>query len=72
MKRDRLIYILTIILSALYIFVGNKAANVNKIDYSLDYNYGTPIKVKVTEVLDENYEKIVYNGFETDDRIILF
>ncbi len=72
MKRDRLVYILTIILSALYIFIGNKAANVNKIDYSLDYNHGTPIKVKVTEVLDENYEKIVYNGFETDDRIILF
>lgn len=72
MKKDKLIYILTIILSAMYIIVANKAANANKIDYSLDYNHGTPIKVKVTGVIDENYEKIVYNGFETDDRIVLF
>ena len=72
MKKDKLIYILTVILSAMYIIVANRAANANKIDYSLDYNHGTPIKVKVTGVLDENYEKIVYNGFETDDRIVLF
>lgn len=72
MKKDKLIYILTIILSALYIFVGNKSANANKIDYTLSNNIGTPITVKVTAVIDEHYENVVYEGFETDDEIVLF
>ncbi len=71
-KRDNIIFILTIIISALYIFIGNKAANVNKVDYSLNYEVGTPQKARVTKVLDPEYQKIVYNGFETDDKIILF
>ena len=72
MKKDRLIYLLTIILSALYIFVGNKSANANKIDYTLNNNIGTPITVEVTAVIDEHYENVVYEGFETDDEIVLF
>ena len=72
MKKDKLIYIFTIILSALYIFVGNKSANANKIDYTLSNNIGTPITVKVTSVIDEHYENVVYEGFETDDEIVLF
>ena len=72
MKKDRLIYTLTIILSALYIFFGNKAANVNKIDYSLENDIGTPLKAQVTTVVDENYADVIYEGFETEDEIILF
>ncbi len=72
MKKERLIYILTIIFSALYIFFGNKAANANKIDYSLNQDIGTPITVKVTNVLDENYADVVFDGYETEDDIILF
>lgn len=72
MKKDRLIYILTIILSAMYIFFGNKVANVNKIDYSLNQDIGTPVKAKVVKVIDENYADVVFAGFETDDEIILF
>ena len=72
MKKDRLIYIITIILSALYIFMGNKAANANKIDYSLNQNTGTPIKARVVKVVDENYASVVFNGYETEDEIILF
>ncbi len=71
-KRDNIIFILTIVFSALYIFLGNKAANINKVDYSLNYETGTPQKARVTQVLDPEYQKIVYNGFETDDKIILF
>ncbi|MBQ8604862.1 MAG: YibE/F family protein [Oscillospiraceae bacterium] len=71
-KRDNIIYILTIVFSLLFIFIGNKAANVNKIDYSLNYETGTPQKARVTRVIDPEYQKIVYNGFETDDKIILF
>ena len=72
MKKDRVIYILTIILSALYIFFGNKVANINKIDYSLNQDIGTPVKAKVEKVIDENYADVVFGGFETDDEIILF
>lgn len=72
MKKERLIYILTIILSALYIFFGNKAANANKIDYSLNQDIGTPTTVRVTKVVDENYADVVFEGFETEDEIILF
>ena len=72
MKKDRLIYTLTIILSALYIFFGNKAANVNKVDYSLENDIGTPLKAQVTTVVDENYADVIYEGFETEDEIILF
>ena len=71
-KRDNIIYILTILLSAVYIFIGNKAANINKVDYSLNYEVGTPQKARVVQVIDPEYQKIVYNGFETDDKIILF
>ena len=72
MKKDRVIYILTIILSALYIFFGNKVTNINKIDYSLNQDIGTPVKAKVEKVIDENYADVVFGGFETDDEIILF
>jgi len=72
MKKDRLIFIVTILLSALYIFFGNKAANINKIEYSSTGSRGTPLKTEVTKVVDPNYGDVVYAGFETDDRIILF
>ena len=71
-RRDKIIYILTIILAAVYIFTGNKIANANDIDYTLDSAIGNPIKVKVTQVLDDHYEEIVYDGYETDDQIVLF
>ncbi len=70
--KDKLVYLLTIILSAAYIFFGNKAANANKIDYSLDYGTGTPYKAKVTDVLDENYQKTLYPDFDAPDQVILF
>lgn len=70
--KDKLVYLLTIILSAAYIFFGNKAANANKIDYSLDYGTGTPYKAEVTNVLDENYQKTLYPDFDAPDQVILF
>ncbi len=72
MKKERLIYIITIVLSALYIFFGNKAANMNKVDYSSTGNIGTPIKVRVTNVVDPNYADVIYPDFVTEDRVILF
>ena len=72
MKKERLIYIITIVLSALYIFLGNKAANMNKVDYSSTGNIGTPIKVRVTNVVDPNYADVIYPDFVTEDRVILF
>ena len=72
MKKERLVYIITIILSALYIFFGNKAANVNKIDYSSGNPGGTPIKVQVTKVVNPDYADVIYPDFVTEDRVILF
>lgn len=72
MKKDRLIYIITILLSALYIFFGNKVANKNKVDYSSGNPGGTPIKVQVTKVTDPNYADVIYPDFETGDKVILF
>lgn len=71
-KKDNIIFVITVILSALYIFVANKAATANKVDYTSNYAAGTPQKVEVTQIIDPNYEKVVYEGYETDDRIILF
>ena len=71
-KKDEIIYILMVLLSVLYIFLGNRAANINKVDYSLNYETGTPQKAKVIRVIDPEYQKIVYNGYETEDKIILF
>lgn len=71
-RKKLLVYLLTIFLSALYIFFGNRVANQNKINYTVDYNTGTPQKAKVTQVLDEHYERIAYDGYETRDRLILF
>lgn len=72
MKKDRLIYILTILFAAMYIFLGNKAANKNKIDYSNISAIGTPMKVQVTQVTDPNYADVIYPDFVTEDRVILF
>ena len=72
MKKDRLIYILTVVLATLYLFVANKAANINKQTYSLNFNVGTPMKARIVQVLDPNYEKTIYEGIETEDSIILF
>ena len=72
MKKDRLIYILTVVLATLYLFVANKAANINKQTYSLNFNVGTPMKARIVQVLDPNYEKTIYEGIETEDAIILF
>ena len=71
-RREFLIYILTIIMSALYIFFGNRRANRNKIDYTLNYNTGTPQKMKVVAVLDDHYEKTMYPDFDVRDRVVLF
>ncbi len=71
-RKENIVFVLTIIFSAAYIFFGNKLATRNKIDYSLNYNTGTARKVEVVQVLDDAYEKVVYQGFETEDRIILF
>ena len=60
MKKDRLIYILTVVLATLYLFVANKAANINKQTYSLNFNVGTPVKARIVQVLDPNYEKTIY------------
>ncbi len=71
-KKDNLVFIATILFSALYIFFGNKLANKNKIEYQLNYDVGQAQKVQVTKVIDSEYEKVVYGDFETEDRIILF
>lgn len=70
--KKTLVYVLTILLSALYIYFGNKVATLNPVDYSLDTGTGTPQKVKVTQIIDANYGDIVYNGYETEDKVILF
>lgn len=72
MKKDRLVYLLTIVLSAFYIFFGNKAATVHEIDFSDTSAMGTPIKTQVTKVVDENYASVIYPDYITDDRVILF
>ena len=71
-RREWIIFIVTVFLSGLYIFFGNKAANVNKIDYTMNYNTGTPQKAKVVAVLDDHYEKVMYPDFEVRDRVVLF
>ena len=71
-KKDNIIYIITVIFSALYIVFGNKFATANRVDYGTTRTTGTPQKVRVTQVVDPEYEKVVYEGFETGDKIILF
>ena len=71
-KKDNIIYIITVIFSALYIVFGNKFATANRVDYGTTRTTGTPQKVRVTQVIDPEYEKVVYEGFETGDKIILF
>ncbi len=71
-KKENIIYVLTVLMCILYIVVANKAATRNKVEYSLNYDTGNAQKVQVTKVLDENYHKVLYGDFETDDRIILF
>ena len=72
MKKDRLIYILTVVLAPLYLFVANKAANINTQTYSLNFNVGTPMKARIVQVLDPIYEKTIYERIDTEDSIILF
>ena len=71
-KKEILTFVLTVVFSVGYLFLGHKAATINENDYTLDYNLGKSQKVVVTEIIDPNYEKVVYGDFETLDKIILF
>ena len=69
-KRENIIFLLTIVFSILYLVFGHKAATKNPVDFgSSDIR---PQKVKVTQIIDPEYHKVVYGEFQTGDEIILF
>lgn len=72
-KKQKIIYIITILISALYIFIGNKVANQNYIMRD-KMATGVPEKMKILKIIDPDYDKTVYgesNG-ERSETIILF
>lgn len=71
-NKDNIAFIITVLLSAVYIFIANRAATADKVEYELNYSTGTPQKVEVVQIIDPDYAKVVYQGYETEDKIILF
>ncbi len=71
-NKERITYILTILFSILYLIFGHKAATKNKIEYTNDVNIGTPQRAVVTKIINDSYEKVVYEGIETEDKLVLF
>ena len=72
-KKQKLAWVLTVLLSALYIFLGNRVANRNYIMRD-DLSNGVPEKMKVVKIIDAEYEYTLY-GDNTDahgEDIILF
>ncbi len=72
-KKQKVLYIITIFVSALYIFIGNYLVSKNYIMRDKLEN-GVPVKMKVLEVLDSAYEQTLFNqDAETrGENIILF
>ncbi|MEG2928808.1 MAG: YibE/F family protein [Oscillospiraceae bacterium] len=66
-------YILTVVFSLLYIFLGNRIATRNHISRA-DLTLGVPEKVQVTAVLDSNYEHTLHgdDASARSESIILF
>ena len=58
-KKQKLAWVLTVLLSALYIFIGNKVANQNYIMRDTLAN-GIPEKMKVVQIIDAEYELALY------------
>ena len=72
-KKQKIAWVLTVLLSALYIFLGNRAANRNYIMRD-DLSNGVPEKMKVVKIIDAEYEYTLY-GDNTEahgEDIILF
>ncbi|MEG2081896.1 MAG: YibE/F family protein [Oscillospiraceae bacterium] len=71
--KQKIAYLLTVLFSCLYIFLGNKIATKNNISRD-SLSLGVPEKVQVTQVLDDNYE-VTLHGDDASARsesIILF
>ena len=60
-NKNRIAYLVTILLSLLYIIVGNKVANKNYIMRD-ELIHGVPEKMKVISVIDNEYEKTIYGN----------
>ena len=72
-KKQKILYVVTILVSALYILIGNYIANKNYIMRD-KLEYGVPEKMKVLEILDPTYEQTLF-GQDAETRgenIILF
>ena len=72
-KKQKLAWVLTVLLSALYIIVGNRVANRNYIMRD-DLSNGVPEKMKVVNIVDAEYELALYgeNAEAHGEDIILF
>lgn len=72
-KKQKLAWVLTVLLSALYIFIGNRVANKNYIMRDTLAN-GIPEKMKVVQIIDAEYELALYgeNAEAHGEDIILF
>ena len=72
-KKQKLAWVLTVLLSALYIIVGNRVANRNYIMRD-DLSNGVPEKMKVVNIVDAEYELALYgeNAKAHGEDIILF
>lgn len=71
-NKEILTFILTILFSVVYLILGHRAATINEIKYTTDVNIGNPQRAVVTKIIDDSYEKVVYEGIETEDKLILF
>ncbi|MEG3028974.1 MAG: YibE/F family protein [Oscillospiraceae bacterium] len=72
-NKQTVAYILTVVFSLLYIFLGNRIATRNHISRA-DLTLGVPEKVQVTAVLDSNYEHTLHgdDASARSESIILF
>ena len=72
-SKHKIVWILTLRLSLAYVFFAGKAARSGGTSYYSQVGSTNITKAKVTEILDENYEKTAYKDNEyMTDRIVLF
>ncbi len=74
MKNKKAIeYFLIVLFSAISLYGLYLLANDNARVYNdVSANYGTAYTGEVLEIIDENYEEVVYDGFDTGVRIIYY
>ena len=70
--KESIILIVTIILSAIYIILGNRASAGRLKEMTRMSDQSRPVRLRVVDIMDEHYEQTMYPCVQGRDQVVLF